>query len=462
MKKMSETKSEGKFSFKLTVFIGLAFFTTGIAWSLYNTQVNQKLSEYITGFGLVAISGLLVGLLMAIDNIIGVFVQPVVGSLSDNTRTKYGRRTPFILIGIPLAAITFALIPLDFLFLGGGFIYILVIMFLFGISMAIYRAPAVALMPDFIRPEDRSKANAIINLMGGIGSVMAFSLGYVINLFTNVNFGVLVAFIIAGVIMIIALIIFRWKVDENKAYTYKLLLEIEEKEGRKVEEEKSRIKIIESLKGISKEKDKSMIFMLIAIFLWFITYQGFEALFSIYAGPFDIEHPLGVLNLSKGTATLLFNFVAIPFILSAYPLSLLAKKIGRRNCIKIGLIAMIVSAIIGFLFRTVTITIIILVIFGIGWALVNVNSIVIVWELAPSAEKVGTYTGLYYASSFLAAIFGPGIIGVLRDLLGKESLFLNGAIFLVIALIFMFFVKRGEIELTDEQKLLKQKAIKEL
>jgi MFS family permease len=105
---------------------------------------------------------------------------------------------------------------------------------------------------------------------------------------------------------------------------------------------------------------------------------------------------------------------------------------------------------------------IILVIYGIGFALVNVNTIVIVWELAPSAKKIGTYTGLYYFFSVLAAILGPAVIGALRDLLGKESLLLNGVFFLVLALILVFFVKRGEVELTEEQKLAKQKAITEL
>ena len=123
---------------------------------------------------------------------------------------------------------------------------------------------------------------------------------------------------------------------------------------------------------------------------------------------------------------------------------------------------MIVSLVIGYLLRLQTVTIIILICFGIGWAFVNINSIVIVWELAPSIRKIGTYTGLYYFFSVLAAIIGPPLIGVLRDVLGPESLFLNGAIFLIIAFILMFFVRRGEVELTDEEKLKRQMKIAEL
>ncbi|MFX1479983.1 MAG: MFS transporter, partial [Promethearchaeota archaeon] len=115
-----------------------------------------------------------------------------------------------------------------------------------------------------------------------------------------------------------------------------------------------------------------------------------------------------------------------------------------------------------FLFKTLLVTLIALICFGIGWALVNVNSIVIVWELAPTLKKIGTYTGLYYLCSVLAAIFGPVFVGLFRDVLGKGSLLLDGAIFFLLAFIFMWFVKRGEIELTEEEKLARQKAIQEL
>jgi len=247
-------------------------------------------------------------------------------------------------------------------------------------------------------------------------------------------------------------------VNENKAYSYKLLLEEEASEGRKVKEEKEKLTLVQSFKDIFKEEDKSTLIMLFAIFFWFVGYQGMEALFSIYAG----SGPNGVLGLSSGLAGFIFNFVAIPFIIAAFPLSLLANKIGRRKCIKIGLVIMIVALLLGFLIRTQTITFIILVFFGIGWAFVNVNSIVIIWELAPSIKKIGTYTGLYYFFSVLAAIFGPALLGIFRDVFGKESLLIDGAIFLIIAFVLMFFVKRGEVELTDEEKLARQQKIAEL
>ena len=431
-----------KLDVKLTLFIGLAFFTTGIAWGLYDTQVNQQLENYL---GLLA----LVGFWMALDNILGVIIQPIMGSVSDNTRSKFGRRTPYIIIGVILSALFFSFIPTGF---GTSFFLLLVWMFLFGISMGFYRSQTVALMPDFIRPHNRSKANAIINLMGGLGAVIAFTLG-----FLGDAIGFQTVFIIVSVIMIAALAIFLMKVKEVEAYSYKLLLEAETKEGKKIKQGIEKPKLIESLKDIAKEDDKATLIMLLAIFFWFVGYQGILGLFTIYATDPNI------LNQSPGFASLMLNFVALPFIIFAIPAGIIATKIGRRKTIKIGLIIMIFALIFGAILHTSLIaTIIILVFAGIGWAMVNVNSITVVWELAPSIEKIGTYTGVYYFFSVLAAILGPIIVGGVTDLTGRAFLLLNASVFLIIALLLMFFVKRGEVELSEEEKLRRQKAIQEL
>ncbi|MHA1490084.1 MAG: MFS transporter [Promethearchaeota archaeon] len=431
---MSEEKVE-KLDYKLTFFIGLAFFTTAITWSLYNTQVNQKLNFYLGSLGLV-------GIFMALDNLVGVIIQPIMGGVSDNTRTRFGRRIPYLIIGIPSAALFFAFIPFE-----DSLGILLLWMFLFVICMAFYRSQAVALMPDFVKPANRSKANAVINLMGGIGSVVAFTLSGLSDII-----GLQVVFIMVSIIMIVALGVLLLTVKEQESFSYKLLLEREEKEGKKIKETKDKIGLIASIKDILAEKDKSTLFMLLAILFWFIGYQGAEALLSIYG--------VSILGLTSGMAGFMFNFVALPFIIFAIPGGILATKIGRRLTIKIGLVMMIVSLFIAFLAQTnIIIVFIMLVFMGIGWAFVNINSIVIIWEMAPSAKKIGTYTGVYYFFSFLAAIVGPGLVGGLTDLTGEPALLLNCVWFFILALIMMFFVKRGEAGLSKEERA---KAIQEL
>lgn len=430
-----------KFRADQTFTIGLAFFSSEIAWALYNAQIPLLLGTYLTSF-------FLIGLLMALDNMIGVIIQPIMGSISDNTRTKFGRRMPYLIIGVPLGALFFSLIPTQ-----TSLPMLIIFLFLFGTSMGLYRAQAVSLMPDFVRPENRSKGNAIINLMGGFG----VAIGYGMSILLDVV-GLQMLFLIISIIMVIALLVLLWRIKEKDSYSYQLILEMEAKEGEKIKKEKTTPGLIESIKDIAGEEDKSTIFILLAIFCWFIGYQGIVALISIYG--------VQVLGYSDALAGFLPFIVTVPLLLTIYPLSYLPGKIGRRTTIKIGVILWTVMLVIGFFMGLAQVSLAIIAIplafLGIGWAMINTNSIVIVWELAPTEKKIGTYTGLYYFFSYMAAILGPMIVGGLTDILGIPFLLLNGAIFFVLAFIMMLFVKRGEVELTPEEKLARQKTIQDL
>ncbi len=438
---MSETKKAVKFNAGHTFIIGLAFFSSEIAWALYNAQVPLLLESYVGLLGFV-------GFWMALDNILGVIIQPIMGSISDNTRTKFGRRMPYLIIGIPLGALFFSLIPTQ-----TSFLMLILWMFLFGLSMGFYRSQAVSLMPDFVRPVNRSKGNAIINFMGGIGVAFGYGFSLLLSLV-----GLQLLFLVISLIMVVALIVLLLTIKEKDSFSYQLILETEAKEGKKIKEKKTTPGLIESIKDILSEEDKSTLFILLAIFFWFIGYQGIVALITIYG--------VNVLGYEPGLAGFLPFLVTVPLLISIYPLAILATKIGRRKAIKIGIILWISMLIVAFFLGLFQASLLImafpLVFLGLGWALINTNSIVIVWELAPSEKKIGTYTGLYYFFSYMAAILGPMIVGGLTDLLGQPSLLLNGAFFFIIAFIMMLFVKRGEAELTEEEKLAKKKAIQEI
>ncbi|MFX1304379.1 MAG: MFS transporter [Promethearchaeota archaeon] len=436
---MSETTD--KFNIKQTTLIGLAFFTTGIAWSMFNTQVNITLFEYLGSYALV-------GAWMAMDNVIGVCIQPIMGTVSDNTRTRLGRRMPYLVAGIPLAAIFFVMISTinpssDPLWL------LLLWMFFFNVSMASYRSQAVALMPDFVKPVNRSKGNAVINFMGGVGALIA----YIFNRYL-VPISLFLAFLAVAIIMVLSLVVLLLTIKEKESYSYKLILEKEEVEGQKVKDKKDRPNLIESFKDILSEKDKSTLYMLLAIFSWFVGYQALEALYTVYG--------TDVLGLERGDAGFMLTYVAIAFLISALPAGILGSKLGRRLTIKIGLLIFMSALIIGFLIQTVMVISIILFIAGVGWAFININSIVIVWQMAPTSKKIGTYTGVYYFFSFMAAILGPFMVGSLTDLLGNYTLFLVSYFFFLAALVFMYLVRRGEVELTEEERIAKEKAIQEL
>ncbi len=434
---MPEYEVQDKLDIKLTFLIGFAFFCTSISWSLYNQQVPISLLAYISSIAIV-------GLIMGLDNLVGVFVQPVMGNVSDNTRTKWGRRMPYIIIGIPVSAIFFALIAFE-----NSVWSLLFFMFCFIIAMSFYRSQTVALMPDFIQPQHRSKANSIINMMSAI-SLVAASL---ISLFL-VDISLQLAFITVSIIMIVGLIVLIITVKEKNAYSYQLLLIAEADTGEKVKKETEKVGLAASFKDVLEEKDKSTITMLFAIFFISVGWAALNALL----GPYGVI----VLGLTRGQAGGLMLYGAIAFLVSAFPLAVLAEKYGRRLFIKIGLFIFTFCLIIGFFIRDLLLTQILILFIGIAYACIIVNTIVIIWGLAPSEKKIGTYTGMYYLFTFSAEIFGPGLVGLITDLTGWEYFFLNGAIFLIVALILMFFVKREEAELTEEQKLAKKKALQEI
>lgn len=404
------------------------------------------LTSYISLLGVI-------GFWMALDNILGVILQPIMGSLSDNTRTKYGRRIPYLIIGIPCGALFFALIPTQ-----TSLLMILLWMFFFGLSMGFYRAQAVSIMPDFVRPVHRSKGNAIINFMGGVGVAIGYGFSLILDLFTDRRLGLQVIFTIISFIMIGGLVVVVLKIKEKDSYGYQLVLEMDKEAEKHAEKTVKKPSLIESIKDVAKEEDKSTLFILLAIFFWFIGYQGVVALISIYG--------VNVLGYPPGLAGFLPFLVAVPLLITIYPMALVATKIGRRNAIKIGVVLWIAMLLLGHFLGLIQASLLVmaipLAILGVGWALINTNSIVIVWELAPTHEKIGTYTGLYYFFSYMAAISGPMIIGSLTDVFGQSTLLLNASYFFIAALICVFLVKRGEVgDLSEEEKAERQKAILE-
>ncbi|MHA1341862.1 MAG: MFS transporter [Promethearchaeota archaeon] len=429
------------FRFKVVAIISLGFFASSAAWSLYNSSVSDAFEELLkvvipTGYLTV------VGFIMTLDNIVGAILQPIMGGLSDRTKSRFGRRMPYIMIFLPLSTIAFMIIP----FVEKDFTSLLTVVMFFNVFMACWRSQTVALMPDFVAPKDRSKGNGIVNFLGGLGSVFSFAIGGMLITSENTVPG----FITVGIVMLIALIV--------------LVLGIKEPDTRNwdftSEKTKEKIGIIESLKEIRQEKEKSIVFMLLAIFSWFVAYAGLESLWTVYA-----TDP-SIFNMDRGDATQMLTFVALPFMIFAIPAGYLAKKIKRKNTIMLGLIICTVDIFIANWIKGAGNLLpfyIIFPTFGLGWAFININSITMVWEMVPSPKHIGTYTGLYYFASFLAQITGPVILGFFTDfIVGLENMFIVCTIWLILALVFMTFVKKGEVTISTEEVEAKKQAIQNL
>jgi Na+/melibiose symporter-like transporter len=407
-------------SFSKIFLIGLGFMTTQVLWVHFNGFVpiileSALLKEFGINFALFGIFGTatIIGFIMTWDNIIAFFLQPYIGNRSDSTRTKFGRRMPYIIVGIPSAAIMFILIPI----LGAITIWLIIpVILLFNFSMAIYRSPAVSLMPDMVPSEKRSLANGIINLMGGLGSAIMIFVGAYI--YKNVDKTVSFAF--GSLLIIILGLILFLTVKEPQEYT----------EFTKSNEPG----ILHQFNSLVHSKDKSPIFMLFAILCWFIAWNAIEAFFTLYGK--------NVLLVDESVAQGTLFYFAIFFVVSTLPAGLIGQYLGRITTMRIGILFFIVLILTASTATSIDTLKFILMGCGVAWALVNVNSIVVIWE---HAKDNGSGTGLYYAFSSLAAITGPVLAGFLSDSFHTlEILFPFSAILLIIAFLFLMLVKKGE------------------
>lgn len=411
-----------KLNYGKIFLLGFGFFGVSVIWSTYNAFVPLFLANKFD------ISPGWIGFFMTLDNIAALFIQPAVGAWSDRLRTPIGRRLPFILVGAPIAAVAFGIIPTAAalpLFVACTSTLIL--------SMAIWRTPVVALMPDITPSKFRSQANGVINFMGGVGAIIAFLVGSKLYE-TNPAF----PFWLGSVLVIVSAILVFIFVREPKVY-----------EEHPNAEKPS---LWKSLKQILQEKDRSAIRIFMAILFWFIAYNAIEAFFTLYAN----KH----LGMAEADGVRLLSQLSLIFVIFALPSGYIGGKIGRRVTISIGLSLMIICMVLMFILPVTILTTplfslpliglvpvvgLILMFVGAAWALININSLPMVVDMTDSI-RIGTYTGLYYLFSTLAAIAGPNINGWIVELTGRNyaSIMIIGPIFMALALFMMLGVRRGE------------------
>ena len=455
-----------KLDFKKTFLIGFGFFGVTIVWTLYNSFVPVILEQFIS-------SATIIGLLMTLDNILAVTIQPIVGAVSDKTKTKIGRRMPFILIGAPIAALFFIFIPIVKIF--WLLILIIVMMNLF---MALYRSPVVALMPDVIPSPLRSKANGIINFMGGFGALLVFFVGGpLFDIDPNIPF------IGVAVILVFAVTLLYFTVKEPK--------EVAHEEAEDISWKLVKVSTIAIVVGLFayfavnlldpmadafgevfesayhghvliglvvfativfvalfKMVEKNAIFIFLAIFFWFFGFNGIETFFTLYG--------VNTLGITAGKAATILGVFSLFFLIFAIPSGYIATKVGRKKTIIVGLVGM--TVLMGSLAFTTDIRIVIfaMVFGGISWAAININSIPMIWDIT-TEEMLGTYTGLYYFFSMLAQSVSPPVLGIVVDKTGSyQSMFYVVPLFFILALIMMLFVKKGEAKEVTTTDMMEQ------
>lgn len=419
---------ELKLNYRSTLYIGFGFFSILMLWQIYNSYAPIFLGRLLSETGTVdSQDAPLVGFIMALDNLFALFMLPLFGILSDKTKTKYGRRMPYIILGMFTAAILFPLIAVAYILNSLAGVIIMMLMIL--IIMNIYRNPAVSLMPDVTPKPLRSRANGIINLIGYVGAIIGGGLVIVFGESGTRSITTVAPFLIVSGVMLVAMIVLFIKIKENK------LVE-ETKEDMQIGEELSvSIEKVTEDTPLSKKDKTNMIFILIAVFLWFAAFNSIETFISSYS-----ENVLENFNIA-GTITII---LVISSMITFIPAGILAGYIGRKFTVIAGLAFMIIGLFVAMTIHAATAPFFLsIAVIGIGWALINVNSYPMMVEMAHK-NNVGKYTGFYYTSSMLAQSFTPIVAGAFINQIGNYNVLFPYALFLTIgAFIVFFFVKEN-------------------
>ena len=426
-----------KLNYKRTIIVGLAFLSICAFWQMYDNIVPLILTNTFH------LNETYSGAIMAADNVLALFLLPLFGGLSDRKDTKIGKRMPFILFGTGCAIILMNILPI----LDNSYyqnpspfkvISFIVVLGLLLIAMGTYRSPAVALMPDVTPKPLRSKANAIINLMGAVGGIIYLGLAAV--LYPNskilglehVNYQIL--FIFVSAIMFIAVAILFIIIKEPKLVKENKELEEQHPEWNLAENDES------GNEKLPIEVKKSLGFLLASIALWFIGYNAVTTWFTTYVA--------NVMGEGLGGASKCLLVATGGAIISYIPIGIVASKIGRKKTILAGTILLASMFALGFILTNAfkTINLIMYVCFavvGLAWAAINVNSLPMVVEMCKGSD-IGKFTGYYYTASMAAQIVTPVLAGTLMRLISYKVLFIYAAIFVLLSFITMTQVKHGD------------------
>ena len=420
-----EVKMGKKLNYGRTFLIGLAFMSISSFWQVYDNIIPLMLKNT---FGL---GETVTGMVMALDNVLAIFLLPVFGSISDKVDTKLGKRTPFIITGTALAVVFLLLLPVADqavnlpLFVGA----------LFGvlISMGIYRSPAVALMPDLTPNRLRSRANAVINLLGAVGGVYSLiMIKLLVGKGSRPNYEPL--FISVAAVMIVAVLVLVLTIREKKIAAQVAAEEKadtpKESGGGEREEKKKTV--------LAPEVKRSMIFMLASIFLWFTAYNAVTTAFSRYT--------IVVWKLEGSGFADCLMVATVAAIISYIPIGQISGRFGRKKTIMGGVVLMsacYLAAVFVLSYHPLINAAFALI--GVGWAAINVNSYPMIVAMSKGCD-IGKYTGTYYTFSMAAQIVTPILSGILLENISYRTLFPYAFAFSALAFLTMTQVKHGDVK----------------
>lgn len=438
-----------KLNTRRTILIGFAFLSICAFWQFYDNEI-PKILKYSFGLG-----ETFTGVVMALDNVLALFLLPIFGTISDSTNTRFGKRMPYIIVGTIVSTVLLTILiavarPSGYLAFFVGVLLLLLI------SMGIYRSPAVSLMPDLTPAPHRSSANAIINLMGTVGGIYVLVMIKLLLVEAenpaNTNYIPLLISLVVCMLVSVAIVVVT--INENK-----IKKEIHQEGGlhslgdtfdndEDLEQANNTERFEEGTvtKMMPREVKRSLWFLLVSVFLWFTAYNAVTTAFSRFVG-----EVWGLHDNAYATCLLVATVAAT---LSYIPIAFVSGKIGRKKTILIGITLMAASYVITGLYPHFSGSInIFFALVGIGWAAINVNSYPMVVEMSKAGD-IGKFTGTYYTFSMAAQVFTPIFSGFLLEHVSYRTLFPYAFIFSALAFCTMLMVKHGDVKPPKKAKVI--------
>ena len=429
-----------------TIRVGFAFLAILAFWQMYNNVIPLMLTKTFH------MDKSFSGAIMAADNVLALFLLPLFGGLSDRCNTKIGKRKPFILGGTVAAVFLMLLIPfLDNAYFANPrtavkIIFVCVLGCIL-VAMGTYRSPAVALMPDVTPKPLRSRANAIINLMGAVGGIIYLVIAKIMYPSAKTqdaaHVDYLPLFLVMAGIMILSLIVVMFFVNEVRWNAEMLACENEDPTEKPAAENETK------KEKLPKDVKMSLLFLLFSIALWYMGYNAMETWFTTYAD--------AMWNMGLGDSSLCLTIATAGAIVCFIPSGITASKIGRKKTIMGGILLLSASFFGGFAYTCVfrefhSPLYILFFLVGAAWAFINVNSLPMVLEMCKGSE-VGRFTGYYYTFSMTAQIATPVLAGTLLERVSCMTLFPYCAAFVLLSFVTMIFVRHGDVKIEAKRGL---------
>ena len=406
---MAEVRSHRR----ITFFIALALFAQESTWNFYDNQVPVLLREHVT-------SAALVGALMGMDNLLGIFIQPWIGNRSDNTRTRWGRRVPYLAVGMPLAAVLFVFLPWT-----ASATMLIAVMVGYALVANTMRPLAESLVPDFIPPERRSRANAVVKIAAALTIIVASLISLLV-----VDDHPHAAFAIPSVILLLVTVVMVVKVRDSRSTGYQEALASDAAAGPG----ETRVPLRQVVTDIVVDRDRRRVLLLLTVMLFGGAWFASRSLIT----PYGME----ALGLTRGEAGGLTLPSGIAYVIAAYPVALLAERYGRLKTMGVGMAVFAAALAAGSVVQTATATVIVFCVAAVGAAAFLINAAVVLWNLAPSSRVLGTYTGLYAVTWYLGGFGGPALVGLVVDLAGWSTMLLAAAVLAMFAVLIVVRLAR--------------------